>query len=200
VDEHGSPFHSEPSWVRDGDGAHDETLVENWLFRLRRERFRSRASGMVHDYYVAHLANGVHVVAVTPDQQVVMVRQFRAGSRRDSLETPGGLLEAGEDPRVAGTRELLEETGYAGDPPELLGTLWPNPALLSMRIATVVTYNACWIAEPTPDHSEELAIVLVPIDQIPALIDTGRIDHAVCVAGLLIWLDKHRADRSRSHS
>ena len=121
---------------------HDQTLVETWLFRLRRERFRSRKSGKTHDFYVTDVADGVHAIAVTADQKVVMVRQFRAGSRRDSLETPGGLLDPGEDPCVAGARELLEETGYAGDPPELLGTLWPNPALLSMRISTILIRNA----------------------------------------------------------
>jgi ADP-ribose pyrophosphatase len=182
----------EPSWISDGEGTHDRTLADNWLFRLRRERFRSRTSGKVHDYFVAHLADGVHAVAVTPDQQLVMVRQFRAGSRRDSLETPGGLLEPGEDPCAAGTRELLEETGYAGDPPELVGTLWPNPGLLSMRITTIVVRNARRIAEPHPDQSEELAIELVLIRDIPTLIETGRIDHAVCVAGLLWWLNLKR--------
>jgi ADP-ribose pyrophosphatase len=179
---------SGPSWVSDGDGAHDRTLIENWLFRLRSERLRSRISGTTHDYFVAHLADGVHVVAVTPEHQVVMVRQFRAGSRRDSLETPGGLFEAGEGPGAAGARELLEETGYAGDPPHVLGALWPNPALLSMRITTIVVRNARRIAEPHPDPSEELTVELVAVDRIPTLIKTGRIDHAVCVAGLLWWL------------
>ncbi len=100
---------------------HDQTLVETWLFRLRRERFRSLRSGKTHDFFVTELADGVHTIAVTPEDQVVLVSQFRAGSRRDSLETPGGLLEPGEDPREAGARELLEETGYAGDPGESLG-------------------------------------------------------------------------------
>jgi 8-oxo-dGTP pyrophosphatase MutT (NUDIX family) len=190
VDKNDSHCESRPSWISDGDGAHDRTLVENWLFRLRRERFRSQTSGKVHDYYVAHLADGAHVVAITPDQNIVLVRQFRAGSGRDSLETPGGLIDPGEDPGAAGARELLEETGYAGDPPDVLGCLWPNPALLSMRIATVVVQNARRIAEPKPDHSEELAIVLAPVGDIPALINTGKIDHAVCVAGLLWWLNR----------
>jgi ADP-ribose pyrophosphatase len=179
---------SEPSWIPDGDGAHDRTLVETWLFQLRRERFRSRASGKAHDFFVAHLADGVHVIAVTGQQQVVLVRQFRAGPRRDCLETPGGLLEPGEDPCAAGARELLEETGYAGDPAERLGTLWPNPALLTMGITTIVIQNARRVAEPRPDPSEELAVELVPVQEIPAMIQSGWIDHAVVVAGLLSWL------------
>ncbi len=124
----------QPSWVKVDGGAHDQTIEENWLFHLRRERFLSRHSGQVHDYSVIHLADAVHVVALTLDGQVILVRQFRAGSGRDSLEIPGGLVDAGEDPCVAGARELLEETGYAGDPPELLGTLWSVPSLLTSRI------------------------------------------------------------------
>src|SRR5947209_7662828 len=179
---------SEPSWVPEGGGELDETLAETWLFRLRRERFRSVRTGKTFDFFVTELADGVHTIAVTPDDQVVLVSQFRAASRRDSLETPGGLLEPGEDPGEAGARELLEETGYAGDPPESLGILRPNPALLTMAITTVVIRNARQIAEPRPDASEELAVVLVPASEVHAMIRDGRIDHAVCVAGLLMWL------------
>jgi 8-oxo-dGTP pyrophosphatase MutT (NUDIX family) len=188
VDSDNIDTESEASWISVDAGARDETLVESWLLRVRRERFQSRKSGKTHDFYVTHLANGVHAIALTSDQQIVMVRQFRAGSRRDSLETPGGLLDPGEDPCAAGARELLEETGYAGDPPELLGTIWPIPALLSMRISTVVIRNARLTAEPHLDPNEEVALELVPAGDIPALIKSGRIDHGVCVAGLLWWL------------
>jgi 8-oxo-dGTP pyrophosphatase MutT (NUDIX family) len=185
---------SQGSWVSADDGVHDKTLFESWLLRLRLERFRSRTSGKTHDFYITYLADGVHVIALTRDRQLVMVRQFRAGSRRDSLETPGGLLEPDEDPRVAGARELLEETGYAGDPAKLIGTLRPNPALLTMKISTIVVRNAQRIAEPRLDQSEELVIELIPIDEILALIVRGEIDHAVCVAGLLSWLMSGRTD------
>jgi ADP-ribose pyrophosphatase len=187
---------SQPSWISVEHGTHDQTLVETWLFRLRRERFRSRKSGNTHDFYVTEVADGVHAIALTPDHKVLMVRQFRAGSRRDSLETPGGLLDPGEDPCVAGARELLEETGYTGDPPEFLGTLRPNPALLSMRISTILIRNARRTALPHLDPSEELTLELVDVHDIPALIQTGQIDHGVCVAGLLWWLVRDRFDES----
>lgn len=177
-----------PSWVRVDDGRHDQTLEENWLFRLRKERFRSRQSDKVHDFFVIDLADAVHVVAITPEDEVLLVRQFRAGSGRDSLEIPGGLVDAGEDPCVAGARELLEETGYAGDAPEFLSTIYSVPSLLTSKISTIVIRNARLVAEPDPDHTEELAVERVPAREIPRLIREGKIDHALVVAGLLWWL------------
>jgi 8-oxo-dGTP pyrophosphatase MutT (NUDIX family) len=180
---------SEPTWVRTIAETGEQTIEENWLFRLRKERFQSRRSGKEHDYYVIHLADAVHVVALTPDDQVLLVRQFRAGSKRDSLEIPGGLIDPGEDPCAAGARELLEETGYAGDPAELLNTLWSNPSLLTSRISTVVIRNVRLVAPPRPDPHEELSIERVPRSQVRRMILDGQIDHALVVAGLLSWLD-----------
>jgi 8-oxo-dGTP pyrophosphatase MutT (NUDIX family) len=176
----------QPSWVH--DGAEDCTLEENWLFRLRRERYRSRTSGRAHDFYVIHLADAVNVIALTPERQAVLVRQFRAGSGHDSLETPGGLLEPDEDPLAAGMRELLEETGYAGDPAVLVGTIWANPSILTARSITIAITNVRRVADPRLDHGEEVAVELVPESEILPMIQDGRIDHALTVVGLLWWL------------
>jgi 8-oxo-dGTP pyrophosphatase MutT (NUDIX family) len=137
---------------------------------------------------VLHLADCVNVIAVTAERGIVLVRQFRAGSRADSLETPGGLVEPKEDPLVAGPRELLEETGYAGGPPHLVGTLWSNPSILTSRATTIVVPDAHRVAEPTPDERELLEIVTVPVAEILPMIRDGRIDHSLVVAGLLWWL------------
>ena len=176
------------SWTRVDEGRHDRTTEENWLFTLRKERFQSRASGITHDFFVIRLPDAVHAVAITTEGEVLFVRQFRAGSGRDSLEIPGGLVDPGEDPLVAGPRELLEETGYAGDPPELVGTLWSNPALLTSRTTTIVIRNARKVAEPKLDHTEELVVERTPVREVFDLIRDGRVDHALVVAGLLWWL------------
>ncbi len=176
----------DPTWHPHGE-AH-ETLEENWLFQLRRQRYRSRISGKLHDYYVMQLADAVNVVALTPARKLVLVRQFRAGSGHDSLETPGGLVTAGEDPLEAAARELLEETGYAGDPPRLLGHCWSNPSILTSRITTVLITSARHVAEPKLDAEEEVHVELVPAGQLPWMIRDGRIDHALAVQGLLLWL------------
>lgn len=175
-------------WTRVDGGEHDRTIEENWLFTLRKERFRSRTSGLAHDFYVIHLADAVHAIAITTAGEVLFVRQFRAASGRDSLEIPGGLVDPHEDPLVAGARELLEETGYAGDPPELIGTLWSNPSIVTSRTTTIVIRNARKVAEPKLDHTEELTVEKVPMHDVLGLVRSGKVDHALVVAGILWWL------------
>ncbi|WZP00596.1 NUDIX hydrolase [Isosphaeraceae bacterium EP7] len=174
-----------PSWSREPEG--DRTIEENWLFRLRRERSRSRATGKAHDYYVVHLADAVEVVAITAGREIVLVRQFRAGSGADSLEPPGGLVEPGEDVLAAGVRELLEETGYAGNAPRVLGRSWANPSLLTSRMTTILVTDAVKVAAPKLDVGEEVAVELVPASEILTMIGDGRIGHALAVEGLLRW-------------
>ena len=179
-----------PSWLPQADSS--RTLEENWLFRLRKERFRSRSSGKEHDFFVIDLADAVNVIAVTPDRRVVLVRQFRAGSNADSLETPGGLLEDGEDPREAGARELREETGYEGGEPVILGSSWSNPSLLRSRITTILIRDAVLSAATNWDDIEELAVETMPAAEVLGAIRDGRIDHALAVGGLLLWLMEGR--------
>ncbi len=183
----------DPSWAAEGEPTR---LEKNWLFELRKQRYRSRLTGKGHDYFVMHLADAVNVIAVTDEQELILVRQFRAGSQADSLEPPGGLLNPGEDPLMAGARELLEETGYAGDPGVILGTSWSNPSILSSRITTILIENARLQRAPVLDESEELTLELKPASQILAAIRLGEIDHALAVGGLLLWSlrDRERAN------
>ena len=83
------------------------------IFEVRERRFKRRSDGLEGDFYVLDTNDWVNVLAITPEQKIVLVRQFRFGSRENSLEPPGGVVEKGEDPIIAGIRELEEETGIA---------------------------------------------------------------------------------------
>lgn len=175
-----------PSWLPEPDG--DRTIERNWLFRLHAERHRSRASGQARDFFVLDLLDAVGVVATTTTGEVVLVRQFRVGSQTDSLEIPGGLIDAGEDPITAGRRELLEETGYAGGTVADLGTVWSNPSLLRSRYTTIAIAGVALAADPHLDHGEEVTIERYPVAEVPRLLAEGRVDHALTVLSLLAWL------------
>ena len=112
------------------------------IFKLRSDVKISPRTGREHDFYVLDSVNWVNVIAVTPEQKLVMIEQFRHGSNTVELEIPGGMMDPGEtDPVATGVRELREETGYEGENARLLGRIWSNPAILSNRTFTVVVEN-----------------------------------------------------------
>jgi ADP-ribose pyrophosphatase len=151
------------------------TLVDDHrIFRLHRDRARSTARPeQAGDFVVLAVPDWVNVVALTPDEQVVVIEQYRHGTRSITLEIPGGMVDPGETMVAAGLRELAEETGYAGDSVELIGVVEPNPAFQD---------NARPVGAQDLDPNEEIAVRLVPLADIPGLIRSGAITHALVVA------------------
>ncbi len=127
-----------------------------------------------------------NVVALTPDDRVVMVRQWRFGSQEQGLEVPGGVVEHGETAAQAAARELEEETGYRPGTLEPLGWLWPNPAHFTNRQHTFLARGCERVHDGTPDGGEDLVVELVPWSRVPDLIRTGEIRHALHVAALCL--------------
>ena len=89
---------------------------------------------------------------------------------------------------TAAARELVEETGYVGDPPRLLGQAWSNPSIMSSKISTVVITNARKRVDTNLDHGEEVELELIPAQAVPLMIRDGKIDHALAAWGLLLWM------------
>jgi hypothetical protein len=109
------------------------------IFKIRGDRKLSPRTKAEHDFFVIDCANWVNVVALTPDQKIVMVEQYRHGSNTVELEIPGGMIDAKDaSPVTAGVRELREETGYEGKQARLLGEIFPNPAIMSNVCYTVL--------------------------------------------------------------
>ncbi len=155
------------------------------IFTIRSDLTISPRTGKEHDVFVIDCVNWVNVIAVTPENQLVMVEQYRHGSDTVELEIPGGMMDtADESPEATGARELREETGYVGGKPRLIGEIFPNPAIMSNRCFTVLMEDCHCAHEVQFDHGEDLATRLVPVAEIPKLVAGGKIKHSLVVAAL----------------
>ena len=166
------------------------------IFEVRERRFKRRSDGVEGDFYVLDTNDWVNVLAITPEQKIVLVRQFRFGSRENSLEPPGGVVEKGEDPIIAGIRELEEETGYVGQKPELIGSVRPNAAILSNRCHVVMVREARKTAKLNFDPHEELVTELYPITKLKELVKSGEITHSIGLNSILMLLLELEIDLS----
>lgn len=144
-----------------------------------------------HSFYFIESADWVNIVPITESGEVVLIRQFRHGSQDITLEIPGGIVDPGEEPAVAAVRECLEETGYEAPAVEPLGALSPNPALFPNRLHTFVARGCRRVADVANTSTERTEVALVPFDELPRLLASGEIDHALVVATLwrLLYLD-----------
>jgi 8-oxo-dGTP pyrophosphatase MutT (NUDIX family) len=155
------------------------------IFSLRADEKISPRTNERHDFFIIDCVNWVNVVAVTPDQQLVMIEQFRHGSNTVELEIPGGTMDPiDSSPIGTGIRELREETGYEGENARIIGEIFPNPAIMSNTCYTVLIEN-CRLQHPVAmDSGEDLLTRLVPLATIPDLIAEGKIRHSLVVVGL----------------
>jgi 8-oxo-dGTP pyrophosphatase MutT (NUDIX family) len=164
------------------------------VFSVREERKVSPRTGAEHDFFIIDSANWVNVVALTAQEEVVLIEQFRHGSESVELEIPGGIVDATDaSPEATGCRELLEETGYEGEQAEVIGKVFPNPAMMGNECFTVLVRNCRYTKAVQFDHGEDLATRLVPLADVPELVATGRIRHALIVAALYqfeLWRKK----------
>lgn len=172
-----------------------ESVVERdfRIFTLRRDRAVSPRTGAPHDFYVLETRDWVNIIPVTPQGDVVMVRQFRHGVREVTLEIPGGIVDhEAEDPKDAAARELLEETGYRAPEIVHLGTVQAQPALQNNYCHTYLALSAVEVAAPAPDAGEDLRVVKFPLDDVPRRIRTGEISHGLVLAAFY-WYDLWKA-------
>ena len=141
------------------------------IFTIRSDRKISPRTREEHEFYVIDSVNWVNVIALTPERELVMVEQYRHGSDTIELEIPGGMMDAGDrSPEETGGRELREETGYAGGPGQIIGDIFPNPAIMSNTCFTVMFENCRCLHPVAFDHSEDLVTRLVPAGEVPSLV------------------------------
>ena len=167
-----------------------ETLVKDRWIDLRADRCLSPEGREISPYYVLDYPDWVHVVALTPDDRVVLVRQYRHGAGAFFLEPPGGIVDvADRDAEVAGRRELLEETGYGARHWQGVGVFHANPATQTNRVHVFLAKNAAPAGDRALDAGEEgLTVHLLPVSDVLAGLAGGLIGQSLHVSALLLGL------------
>lgn len=141
------------------------------------------------DFVVLDMVDWVNVIAITKDEQVVFIRQYRQGTREITLEIPGGMVDPGEDFVTAGVRELKEEAGGVGTTALQIGVCEPNPALQRNRCGTILV-TGVELGPPDLDPNEEIEVVLIPLVDVPDVLRSEAVTHSLVIAAFH-WLHLH---------
>lgn len=168
-------------------------------FHLLRYRAVLPSSKIQHEFVVLESPDWVNVVGLTERGHILFIRQHRLGSGRVELEIPGGLVDSEDrEPLYAAKRELLEETGFESNDWRLIGVVNPNPALHNNRCHTYLAMNCRRVRGPSPDSTESLEVLEIPLEEVPNLILSGEITHALALNGLF-WFFVHRGLLQQFH-
>ena len=168
------------------------TLLDCRIFIVESTAMASPVDDSVHEFFRLRAPDWAHIVPVTAQGEIVMIRQFRQGSQEISLEIPAGLIEPGEAPEAAARRECLEETGYRATVLSSLGRLRPNPALFTNRLHSFYALGVERVTEIKQTATEYTEVELVELERLPDLLRSGAIDHALDTALLWRFLHEYR--------
>ena len=168
-----------------------ETVANCRVFEVERSTAASPVDGKSRAFHRIRSVNWAQILPITTDGQIVLVRQYRHGDQRVTLEVPGGLIDPGEDPATAALRECLEETGYRARAALSLGVIAPNPALFSNRLHAFYAVDVELEREVQNTGTEITEVVLVPVKDLEELLLAGEIDHALVAATLWRYLRLH---------
>jgi ADP-ribose pyrophosphatase len=162
---------------------------EPWL-TVRKEKCALPNGKMMKAYYTLEYPTWVTAFALTKENDVILVKQYRHGLGVVSIETPGGVVDEGEDLETAIARELKEETGYVFESFEHLGKISANPATTNNYMHMYLAKGGKKVAEQSLDETEDVEVVHYTIGEIKQLVRENKIVQALHTACIFYALEK----------
>jgi len=174
-----------------------EYLFKDTWFTVRKDRCETEDGRIIDPYYVYEFPTWATACALTEDNNVILVRQYRHALDQISLETPGGCVDDTDaDPQAGIARELMEETGYEFSSFTYLGKTSPNPSTNNNWMHMYLAKGGKKVADQNLDHNEEIEVELYSIEEVKAMLDKNEIIqamHCVCLfkafreLGVISW-------------
>lgn len=161
-----------------------EYLSKHHYFTARKDSYLTAEGKIVDPYFVVELPTSACAMAITEDNQVILINQYRYALNETLLEIPGGFIDAGEQPMQAIERELLEETGYSFSSIHYLGITTSNPGLLDNITYMFLALGGKKTASQSLDANEEIEILLKPMLDVKFMLQHNEIKqsmHALCM-------------------
>jgi ADP-ribose pyrophosphatase len=172
-------------------------VFSNQWLRVRKDVCRTNR-GNVTDYYVIERFDYVMIVALTPQSQVLLTRQYKHGVGQIIAELPAGYVEEGEDPLLCARRELREETGYEAETMEPLAVLAAAPSAASYRGHLFLATGARRVGEQDLDTNEKINVETMDFKAAVQAAARNQVfrDLSSTTALLLAWERLHGRGRS----
>lgn len=171
-----------------------KNILKGHIFRYLQVRRQSPESKKIGEFDIIQCSNWVNVIAITPDQKIVLIKQYRHGTNNYTTEIPGGAINHGEDSLVGAKRELEEETGYTSTNWQFLGKVDVNPAFMSNTCETYLALDAIKTTNQNLDPFEEIEVFLDDVKNLNQLICSGVVTHSLVVAAIYFYLQRPCSD------
>lgn len=173
-----------------------ETGPDLVLFQTRFDWLKNPRNGGEKKAVVLEIRDWVNVLAITPDEKLVVVQQYRFGTGKVTTEFPAGLMDPGETHKEAAMRELREETGYTSTEWKYLGYVEPNPAFISNVCHQWLARNVVKTHETELDDGEDILVSEMTKKELREELKEYRLRNALAVLALHRlfdpWVDSDR--------
>jgi 8-oxo-dGTP pyrophosphatase MutT (NUDIX family) len=168
-----------------------EYLFKDLWFTVRKDKCETPDGKIIDPYYVYEFPTWVTALALTDDQKVVMVRQYRHAIEEVCLEIPGGCVDdTDQNLESAIARELLEETGYSFTEFDYLGKVSPNPSTNNNWMHMFLAKGGQITQRQKLDHNEDITVELYTLDELKNFLNENKIVQAMHVACIIYGLNK----------
>jgi ADP-ribose pyrophosphatase len=167
-----------------------EMVINHRWCKVRRDEIELPNGKIIDDYFVHIKPDFVFVLAITPNQEIIFVRQYRYAKDDFFIELPAGEFNPEtENPEVAALRELEEETGYVPQNITKIATLYSGPSKDTNQLHVFLAENVVKVSEQNLDITEEIEVLLIPVDQVLDKIKNGEICVVSSIAALSLGLN-----------